>query len=44
MQCPACGETCELTTEVVDIGLELRRLWKADGQVGFSRLGDDVNK
>lgn len=36
MQCPALRtDRCEL---VVDIGLGLRRMWKAEGQVGFSRF------
>lgn len=27
---------CELIAEAVDIGLELRRMWKVGGQVGIS--------
>lgn len=39
MQCPALWtDRCELVVEVVDIGLGLRRMWKVEGQVGFSRF------
>lgn len=45
MQCLALRtDRCELVVAVVDIGLGLRRMWKVEGQVGFSSLGDDVNK
>lgn len=38
-QCPALRtDSCELVVEGVGIGLGLRRTWKVEGQVGFSRF------